>query len=183
MMSQMIALWMALFFLLLFGTPRNSSAEISYLQMKGIHSLLRPECEDLSPIHGFNAIKTDVLANVRFYGNYGPPKEPYGCHPQIRAEQRNQDCPQDWIATLVQQLFPAPDGVNLVANQGAKSDLLSQLDPAMIGRLLETIKFSENQIKEHEMNDDWTLAVFQALNPVSYQQEEWKVTKGFKKAS
>jgi hypothetical protein len=117
-----------------------ASAEINYQDMKGIHALLAPECEKLSPIHGFTALKTGTLSNLRFFGNYGPENANFACHAQVRGEQRQKDCPQDSTAALIQQLFPSPDGMNFVANQGSKDDPISQLSPLLIGKLLEKIR-------------------------------------------
>jgi hypothetical protein len=157
-------------------------AEISYLQMKGIHSLLKQECQDLSPIHGFTALKTNILSNIRFFGNYGFKKDPLGCHDQISSYQQNMDCPQDWTTALVQQLFPSPDGQNFVANQGSTADPLSNLSPSQIGRLLELIHFSvkgDAGKNDKEANDSWTLAVFRALHPGEFDQTIKKLNKNY----
>jgi ankyrin repeat protein len=73
----------------------------------------------LSPVNGLLILKSGVLANVRFHGNYGPQQQNILCHYQITHPPQNivatsdKDCPQDYTTALVQQLFPSPAGGRL----------------------------------------------------------------------
>jgi hypothetical protein len=61
------------------------------------------------------ALKTGVLANVRFFGAYADVANPaFPAHPGL---DTRYDQPQDAISGLVQYLFPSPDGRNLVPNE------------------------------------------------------------------
>lgn len=112
-------------------------ADLSYLKLKNTHELLKPEFQHLSPLYGFTSL--NIIKNIRFNGHYGAEKNPFYCVTQIRSEKRQVDCPQDNTTSLIQQLFPSPDGVNFVANQGSKDDPLSRLPPETIGKLLTAI--------------------------------------------
>src|SRR4051794_38098584 len=85
-----------------------SFAEIEYLQMKGVHALVKPEYEYLSPLQGFTLLKSGILKNMRFHGNY---------QQNPAREDRRDDIAGDSTSKLIQILFPSPDGVNFVPNQ------------------------------------------------------------------
>jgi len=42
-------------------------------KLNELHTMFAPELSYLSPLNGFLALK-GLLANIRFYGNYGPIK-------------------------------------------------------------------------------------------------------------
>jgi hypothetical protein len=114
------------------GLIQNASAELNYLQMKGVHEVLKSEFSYLSPIHGFTAIKTGMLANFRFFGFYGEPNSRFPCS---KPYLEKKDCPQDATSSFLQRLFPSPDGVNFVANQ-VPSQVFSRFKPSTIGKIL-----------------------------------------------
>src|SRR3954454_16142642 len=107
--------------LLTFFLSFTAFAEMDYRDLKGVHDQMSPEFEYLSPIYGFTLLGTKTLENMRFYGNYGPKQEGFGClenASRIHALlAQNNDCPHDKTAELIQRLFPSQDGVNFVANQ------------------------------------------------------------------
>jgi len=138
----------------------SAQAEISYIQLKGTHTLLKPECSELSPVYGFLALKTGLLSNIRFFGNYGPRTETYGCHDQIHDQNA---CPQDGVSALVQQLFPSPDGQNFVANQ-RMHDPLGNLPPEAVGRVLHLLHSSSGHLDSSHY-ENWKMALFRALYP------------------
>src|SRR5438477_9394255 len=100
-----------------------TKAEIVEKDIKGLYNILKPQYAYLSPIHGLMIHRNGVLPNSRFHGNYGQKKDAFKCHPQLTAHQQQQDCPQDFMAVLIQQLFPAPGGGQLVPNN-YKPDIL-----------------------------------------------------------
>lgn len=157
----------------------NAFAELSPLKLKGIHALFSKDC--LNPIDGFRALKTGTLANIRFTGNYGSLKHPYGCQAQINIHQQKWDCPQDWTTAAIQQFFPSPDGVNFLANQGAKSDPLRKLPMEVLGRLWRIIhKYSLTLAVNpsiEEAPESWTLEVFRAFFVQEARQEELSIER------
>jgi hypothetical protein len=46
----------------------NAHAEIDHRKLKGIHGMLRPEYQFLSPIYGFSVLKKGILENLYRYG-------------------------------------------------------------------------------------------------------------------
>src|SRR3954454_5726840 len=95
-------------------------AEMNSLELRGVHELINPDYEYLSPVYGFTLLETKTLENRRFYGNYGPKKEGFGCLEKATRIHEllasNKDCPQDHTSELIQRFFPSQDGVNFVAN-------------------------------------------------------------------
>lgn len=73
------SLGLGILIILSYLAPNPAQAEMNFRDMKGVHDLLRPEYEHLSPIYGFTLLGTKTPENMRFYGNYGPRKEGYGC--------------------------------------------------------------------------------------------------------
>jgi ankyrin repeat protein len=166
------------------GFAHDALAEMNYLEMKGIHALFTEECENLSPIYGFTALKTGILPNIRFFGNYGPEKEQFPCHTQIRNHQRQKDCPQDYSTSLIQQLFPSPDGFSFVANQSSQDDPISHLTPELIGKLLAKIHNPGNI--PPNLGDELTLLIYEELygkvSPVGKNYEILKASVDIKVA-
>jgi len=127
-------------------------AELSHLELKGVHEWINPEYSFLSPINGSLLIGTDTLAHRRFYGNYGPKKSGFDCMEnasrihQILVER--DDCPQDYTAELIQRLFPSQDGANFVANQ-VESDPVSHLKPGTIGSVLAKL----TEVQDRDLED------------------------------
>jgi hypothetical protein len=158
-----------------------SHAEISYLDLKGIHGEIKPEFQaQLSPVFGYTLLGTGALENRRFYGNYGVSSRGYFCsqtNPKVGSVPQllkvNRDCPLDATSELIQRLFPSQDGVNFVANQ-VPSDPISHLKPETIGKILEKI----SKVQDSELNDprqstelieDIKLLLFQDINPKGYK--------------
>ena len=141
-----------LFYFFMIFVTRVAVAEISYRDMKGVHAVLSPEYDYLSPVYGFTVLATKTLENLRFYGNYGSKIEDLGCLEKAsRIHEllvKNNDCPQDHMAELIQRLFPSQDGVNFVANQ-IDSDLVSHLTPELIGKVLGTL----SQVHDEDLKD------------------------------
>ncbi len=141
-----------LFYFFMIFVTHIAVAEISYRDMKGVHAVLSPEYDYLSPVYGFTLLATKTLENLRFYGNYGSKIEGLGCLEKAsRIHEllvKNNDCPQDHTAELIQRLFPSQDGVNFVANQ-IDSDLVSHLTPELIGKVLGTL----SQVHDEDLKD------------------------------
>ncbi len=171
------------------GVPQSSYAEIEYLKMKGVHDLIRPEYEYLSPIYGFTLLATKALENRRFYGNYGPKKEGFDCLEKAsRIHElliKNNDCPQDATAELIQRLFPSQDRVSFVPNQ-VDSDPVSHLNPSTIGKVLGIISkvvdsdlLSDSIHNEEDkgeavkkLTSDLQDVLFESLNPKKYRNQK-----------
>ena len=100
---------------------RPALAEVPAEQALGLYARSNPDHLELSPIWGMVALKSGVLANIRFFGWYGS-REQAGLprHPQLEA--RN-NCPLDAVAGVVEYLFPSPDGFNLVHNEYRKDPI------------------------------------------------------------
>jgi hypothetical protein len=92
-----------------------AAAEVPVGKAYELHLQTLPARRELSPFWGMAALKTDVLANVRFFGAYADVANPaFPAHPSLKTRY---DHPQDAISGLVQYLFPSPDGRNLVLNE------------------------------------------------------------------
>ncbi len=91
-----------------------SNAGISYLDLKGVHELIKPEFEAYSPVNGYGLLGGNLLQNFRFFGNYGPKKNTHGCMGDVPAYsegftaqngdhvpglKEREDCPQDFTDT------------------------------------------------------------------------------------
>jgi ankyrin repeat protein len=127
------------------GWVGNAFAELNYLQLKGVHEILKPEFKYLSPVHGFTTLKTGTLANFRFFGSYGEKNVGFECKEPFLSQK---DCPQDATSFFLQRLFPSPDGTNFVANQ-VKSDLLSRFKPSTIGKILGNL----SKVNPQDLNE------------------------------
>jgi hypothetical protein len=167
-------------------TPTPAQAEMNFQDMKGVHDFIKPESEYLSPIYGFTLLGTKTLENMRFYGNYGPKKEGYGClesasriHDQL---SKNDDCPQDKTTELIQRLFPSQDGANFVANQ-IDSDIASHLDPETLGKLASQMADAKDAgladpSKAEALETKLKDILFQGLNPKGYYEQQRNATRG-----
>jgi hypothetical protein len=92
-----------------------ATAEVPVENAYVLHLQTLPARRELSPFWGMAALKTGVLANVRFFGAYADVANPaFPAHPGL---DTRYDQPQDAISGLVQYLFPSPDGRNLVPNE------------------------------------------------------------------
>jgi hypothetical protein len=170
--------------ILVFAAPLH--AEMNFMEMRGVHELLNPDYDYLSPVFGFTLLETKTLENMRFYGNYGPEikdertpkgkliKKGFGClDGEIGAIlKKNQDCPQDSTSELIQRLFPAQDRVNFVANQ-IDSDIVSHLKPETIGKVLGRISQIQDSdltdpAKVKKLTEDLKSVLFESLHPKKY---------------
>ena len=166
-------------------------AEINYLDMKGVHDLIKPEYqEELSPIWGLTMLKTRVLENRRFFGKYGPKNPAYPCMEHASQINRllvaNNDCPQDSTSELIQRLFPSQDGQNFVPNQIPNVDLVSELTPEVLGKILWRISQSQGkdlsqQENVHSLTNDLTEILFKEMNPQVYLNSKSKGDRDFLK--
>lgn len=147
-------------FLALLLTPIK--AEIVEKDIKGLYAMLKPQYGYLSPIYGLAIHRNGILPNTRFHGNFGPENLKYKCHPQLNQQQRQLDCPQDDMAVLIQQLFPAPGGGQLVPNN--YDSLIKNLKPRTIGVILRHITQNDMAIPK------LTLAMFKHQDPQSFGQ-------------
>ncbi|HXF90462.1 MAG TPA: ankyrin repeat domain-containing protein [Candidatus Nitrosotenuis sp.] len=96
----------------------------------------------LSPLYGELALKSGILANIRFYGHYGPLKNNILCHYQITtppgdiSPTSDKDCPQDYTTSIIQQLFPSPTGGQLKL-PGPDYDFFKIIPLGELGKLLK----------------------------------------------
>jgi ankyrin repeat protein len=175
-----IDLWFLflLFFCSEFSLIRNTHAEMSYLQMKGVHDVIRPEYHYLSPIHGFTALKTGALANFRFYGMFGEQNPKFPCDERFL---KKNDCPQDAFSFILQRLFPSPDGFNFVANQ-VPSDVFSKLKPSTIGKVLGELSLQDpfqlgNSTEKSRLIERLIEITYQDSNPDGFKQNTINVRR------
>ncbi len=173
-MNVLPLLYIGIFFEVSVSPP--CFAEINYQDMKGVHDLVNPEFEHLSPIYGFTLLGTKTLENMRFYGNYGPKRQGLDCLEKLtRVHEllaKNEDCPQDAISALIQRLFPSQDGVNFVANQ-INSDPISHLRPETVGKVLgQMARMEDSELESPEKTQEWIAnlkdVLYEEMNPQSY---------------
>lgn len=123
-------------------------AEIPSEQVMGFYERTDPAHRDLSPVWGMVALRSGLLRNLRFFGDYGPePRPELPRHPGAGP----RDHPQDAVAGVIQYLFPSPDGVNFVPNERSKDPIgqLSRNREEGLRRilvLLEAITFRKSQM-------------------------------------
>ncbi len=162
-----------LYFLIL---PVIARADISYLDLKGVHELIQPEFQNqLSPVFAYSLLGTGSLENRRFYGNYGPKNNDHSCLDNTRIGdmlKTAKDCPQDFNSEWIQKLFPSQDGVSLVANQ-LESDPMSHLKPDTLGEILNVIsKIKDSDLKDKkklsDLTEDIQNILFRGIAPQKY---------------
>jgi hypothetical protein len=147
-------------------------AELNYQDMKGVHDLINPDYDYLSPIHGFTLLSTKTVENMRFYGNFGPKKAGFGClEKAVRIHHLlsgKNDCPQDATSELILRLFPSPDGVRFASNE-IDYDPVAHIKPETIGRISQVhdSDFSEAE-KEKQLAADIKEILSEGLNPLSH---------------
>lgn len=152
------------------------SAEINEKETRGLYSILKPEYSYLSPLNGLALLRSKVLHGIRFRGNYGPENKSYKCHPQLRDEQRNIDCPQDYRTSLLQQYFPSAGGGQLVPNNDIH-DSISHLTMKTLGVILKELTkvrqrsdFLTLSIEnKDELINRMALEIYQTQYPDSYK--------------
>lgn len=120
------------FFVLSFLLSTNVFATVDSKFYKGADSVVAQSSLPLfyQPSQRFSLIQS--LRNARFLGNHGIWRPEIPVH--IQALQPNT-APQSYTDSLLQLLFPSPDGVNLTANQ-ASSDPLQQVGVEKIAQLI-----------------------------------------------
>ncbi len=172
MHGKALALPWSLFFL----TTGSVSADLSFLDLKGIEALVSDPGG--SPVAAYTTLQTQ-LENRRFLGNYGPVLESHGCmegaskiHLQLVA--RN-DCPQDALSEWLQRLFPSADGSSFTINS-LPSDPISHLTPRVIGQVLQRIHEVGDfdwlvESRMRELEDHLSEIFFHGLNPVGYRSK------------
>jgi len=129
-------------------------AQIDETELGGLYRMFKPEYTYLSPVMGLLALKSGMLANIRFHGNYGAEQKEFLCHRQITHPPRNmpstsdRDCPQDYTTAIIQHLFPSPTG-SLLTISGTETDIFYHLDNTNIGKLLKAVSMgSEEEVGE-----------------------------------
>ncbi|MBF0360294.1 MAG: hypothetical protein HQK49_04745 [Oligoflexia bacterium] len=170
-----------LFIEIIFFNYNISYAQIKYPEIKGVDDIFLTEFKRLSPIQGYLALETNLINNIRFnkIDSFGPEKAVSNlsghsnktltivCHPQIRGEQRKNDCPQDFTSALIQHLFPSPAGLNLVANTRVdKTNPVEKLgrDPVSLGQLLGLIsKVKDETIKNENKRANLKLQIIDII--------------------
>jgi hypothetical protein len=127
-------------------------AEIEYTKLKGMHELLNSDHKFLSPLAGFTYFKQGILENMRLFGNYGPANPDFPCLPNapdgVKKRLQDKDCPADFTASLIQQLFPSPGGDNFTPNS-YPSDPVSKLTPAVLAKIMNVIA----EVKPDDLTD------------------------------
>jgi hypothetical protein len=111
----LISAWVLVF------TGGQALAEVPPEEAVGMFAATSPKQLNLSPLWGMVALKSGILRNIRFYGDYtSVPLERLPRHPGLPAAG---NCPQDAIAAVIQYLFPSPDGINFVHNERSKDPI------------------------------------------------------------
>ena len=96
-------------------------AEVPPEEAPALYAQTLADHRNLSPLWGMVALRSGVLANIRFSGGYGPALSPD--FPPMNPASAENDFPQDGVSGVVQFLFPSPDGWNLVHNERAKDPI------------------------------------------------------------
>jgi hypothetical protein len=117
--------------------------EISFQAIKGIHHTVKEKkpifkegYDHLSPIWGFLDLKTGMIENLRFFGNYEfgwNEKDPF-------KREYSKDNGQDGITKLVRILFPSTGGQLATVAVGASNNLGQYLTPDLVGKILNGIQ-------------------------------------------
>lgn len=145
------------------------TAELTEGEVTGMMSVLHPQYAYLSPVNGLLMLRSTILSNIRFHGNYGPEKDGYQCHPQITGNNRTTDCPHDYRTVLIQYLFPSPGGQ--LAPNSAPSDIIRTLSMESIGSILRVVTEIRDMKQQPEIHvDRLALAIFKSQFADVYQQ-------------
>jgi hypothetical protein len=104
----------------------HTVAEVPAEQAWGLYAQTNPDHLNLSPFWGMVALKSGILENIRFFGDYASTlQKDFPPHPSLAGSTRD-NCPQDAVAAVVQFLFLSPDGANFVPNE-RKNDPIGDL--------------------------------------------------------
>lgn len=79
-------------------------------------------------------LDTDDTTDIAFPNKLGDRLRIMG----FRGEDQH-DIPQSYIALVLQRLFPSPDGMNMVPNQGSVQDPIKRFTPKTIGAILNFV--------------------------------------------
>jgi ankyrin repeat protein len=138
--------------LLSYWVSQFAYATIPFEQAQGIYAATQEGQKENSPLWGMVALNSKILERMRFFGHYNVysdktdifqneqemqnhlkvlglwveprnPTQPTGVE---KTWKQVQDVPQDFMAALLQYLFPSPDGAIFVANE-RKGDPLVDL--------------------------------------------------------
>lgn len=111
----------------------SSYAELPFEEIQGSALSIKSEYQQhAAPLYGFVASKT-YLPNLRLFGAYGPKRSGI-LTPEFKTRPQD-DYPQDFVASLIQWLFPSFDRSNFVANQ-LHQDFVGNLTPTILGKVL-----------------------------------------------
>ncbi|MEO7161780.1 MAG: ankyrin repeat domain-containing protein [Bdellovibrionia bacterium] len=108
----------------LFLAPIHVFADIDHTKLKGVHGLLRPSYQQLSPVYGFSLLKKGIIENL--YKN-GPD--------------------DDAVVKLIRSLFYTVDQANFGVSR-LPSNLASRLDTKAIGAILAELATDPENLPE-----------------------------------
>ncbi len=114
-------------------------------------------------------LDTDDTTDIAFPNKIGDRLRIMG----FRGEDQH-DIPQSHISLILQRLFPSPDGMNLVPNQGSDQDPVKRFTPKTIGSILNFI--SDFYGNPSEKLDEYSLKLSQAIRD-SFDKSEVKSLK------
>lgn len=133
---------LSLLFFLVF-TSLGLYADPRLEELKGLHGLMKPKYRDkASMVWGFGDLYTGTLEGIRLYGNYGPYNPEFPCYHPAGSALRETDSPQDWVAALIQFLYPSP-GLTQLVEATRPSDRASKLTLAELGGIIEVLNTEE----------------------------------------
>ena len=144
--------------------------------IRGTDSLLKKDKLYLSPTHGLHFLRSRILENYRFFGNYGAKKEEFTCFDKtiLGIELREiNDCPQDYFSEFLQKFLTSPDFGNIDPNP-LKSDIVNRLHPKSLGTLASWIDQVDPQLilqREHE--DALVLTLVNSLMAIENPRLTW----------
>lgn len=117
--------------------PQLAQARFDPHLIRGTHALVEESHSYLSPIYGLILLRSTLIENYRFFGNYGPKKEGLSCFDRttLGHELREiDDCPQDYFSEFLQKFLTSPDFGNIDPNP-LKGDIVNRLTPEALGAL------------------------------------------------
>ena len=139
-MLKSLSVFLVLFLSIVRAEPRVE-------QIKWLHQLVKQEYTAASLLWSVVAIETDLLENIRLFGNTGNFD---GVHPTIHpkgSEIAAKDSPQDWFSAFLQFFFPSSGLVGLIPST-VTSDYTRKMKIEAIGRLVQALVKFPGDFKE-----------------------------------